>query len=44
MIISEKAGAGKDSNQFEMSLMEEDREEQKRRHQQNMMKFQKIFQ
>ena len=44
LIISEKAGGGKDSNQFEMSLMEEDREEQKRRHQQNMMKFQKIFQ
>ncbi|CBY21783.1 unnamed protein product [Oikopleura dioica] len=42
--FEEKAGGGKDSNQFEMSLMEEDREEQKRRHQQNMMKFQKIFQ
>ena len=39
----ERANGGAGCNQFEMTLVEEDREEQKRRHQENMMKFERIF-
>ena len=39
----ERANVGAGCNQFEMTLVEEDREEQKRRHQENMMKFERIF-
>ncbi|CAG5099266.1 Oidioi.mRNA.OKI2018_I69.XSR.g16394.t1.cds [Oikopleura dioica] len=41
--FEERANGGAGCNQFEMTLVEEDREEQKRRHQENMMKFERIF-